>query len=54
MVRFFVVAIHEPRDVGGPDKGIVKSTRVSQSCSLSDDNSESISYVIGILSRKQY
>ena len=54
MVRFFDVAMHEPRDVGGPEKGIVKSTRVSQCCTSSDENSESISYVIGILSRKQY
>ena len=38
MVRFFVVAMHEPRDVGGPEKGIVKSTRVSQFCTSSDDN----------------
>ena len=50
--------MHEPRDVGGggggAEKGIVKSTRVSQFCTSSDDNSESISYVIGMLSRKQY
>ena len=39
MVRFFDVAMHEPRDVGGPEKGIVKSTRVSQFCTSSDDNS---------------
>ena len=50
MVRFFDVAMHEPRDVGGPEKGIVKSTRVSQFCTSSDDNS----YVIGMRSRKQY
>ena len=54
MVRFFVVAMHEPRDVWGPEKGIAKSTRVSQFCTSSDGNSECISYVIGILSRKQY
>ena len=33
---------------------IVKSTRVSQFCTSSDDNSERISNVIGMLSRKQY
>ena len=54
MVRFFVFAVLEPRDVRGPEKGIVRSTRVSQFCTSSDDNSESISNVIGILSRKQY
>ena len=54
MVRCFVVAMNEPRDVGGPELGIVKSTRVSQFCTSSDDDSESISYVIGMLSRKQY
>ena len=37
-----------------PDPRIVKSTRVSQFCTSSGDNSESISYMNGILFIKHY
>ena len=53
MVQFFDVAMHEPCDVGGPEKGIVKSTRVSHSFVPHPMTTLKVN-VIGMRSRKQY